>query len=82
LPSLPPPPPPPPSLPPPPPPPPPAPTAPAVRCSICYDAKVDTVIVPCGHLCVCFECSKHLEPPARCPICRIEIEKIIKAFPI
>ncbi|KAH3765143.1 hypothetical protein Pelo_2975 [Pelomyxa schiedti] len=53
----------------------------AGECTICYDAKINTVIVPCGHLCVCFECSKLLKPKIhKCPICRTSISQIIKTF--
>lgn len=28
------------------------------ECLICLDSEKDTVIMPCGHLCVCSDCGK------------------------
>eukprot|EP00727_Mastigamoeba_balamuthi_P002182 m51a1_g11961 hypothetical protein (367) ;mRNA; f:796648-798256 len=45
------------------------------------DGDINTVCVPCGHLCCCLECSKLLKPPnAKCPICRTKVDKVIKVF--
>ena len=27
------------------------------KCVVCMDAQIDTVCVPCGHLCLCQGCS-------------------------
>jgi len=53
------------------------------ECRICMDAKINTVIIPCGHLCVCLECSKLLmsnNNNKTCPICKQNIQQIIKTF--
>ncbi|CAC9454867.1 hypothetical_protein [Leishmania infantum] len=38
-------------------------------CLVCYDKK-DTVLVPCGHFCVCMSCAANL---MECPLCRAKI---------
>jgi len=54
----------------------------AKECKICFDAEINTVIVPCGHLCVCEPCSKLItkDKNARCPICKQAVQKIVKTF--
>jgi len=37
-------------------------------CVICLEYRKDTVIRPCGHLCVCWGCGQSVR--ARCPVCR------------
>jgi len=49
------------------------------ECKVCMDAKINTVIIPCGHLCVCLECSKLLTNKT-CPICKQVFHQIIKTF--
>eukprot|EP01060_Flectonema_neradi_P005952 TRINITY_DN13998_c0_g1_i1.p1 TRINITY_DN13998_c0_g1~~TRINITY_DN13998_c0_g1_i1.p1 ORF type:complete len:275 (+),score=43.39 TRINITY_DN13998_c0_g1_i1:64-825(+) len=41
-------------------------------CKICFDHKIDCVILDCGHMCVCMPCAKRLR---LCPICRKPIRK-------
>lgn len=51
------------------------------ECKICFANKINTVIIPCGHLCVCDSCAKYLTgPKPTCPICRSAISKIIRAY--
>ena len=51
------------------------------ECKICFDAPINTVLVPCGHLCVCLECSKRLVGSSRvCPICRTKIRKVVRTY--
>lgn len=53
----------------------------AGECKICFDAPINTVLLPCGHLCVCLECSKRLTGHSRvCPICRTKIRKVVRTF--
>lgn len=51
-------------------------------CSICMERKIVTVIVDCGHRCLCVTCSRtyqnHDNP--QCPICRKNITHIIKTY--
>lgn len=34
-------------------------------CKVCYDAKINTVIIPCGHMALCFECGKLVKGPGK-----------------
>ncbi len=48
------------------------------ECLICMDAQVNTCIVPCGHMCLCHECSKVVGD--KCPVCRTKMKQVIKTF--
>jgi len=40
-------------------------------CSICLSERIDTIILPCKHMCVCITCCEDLRVRAKkCPICR------------
>ena len=48
------------------------------ECSICVaNIKKKIALVPCGHTDICQECSNKIK---RCPICKSEIEKVIRIF--
>lgn len=51
-------------------------------CVICMDAIKSIVLVPCGHYCLCEDCSVKLEiltiGDRKCPMCRTVIEHCIK----
>jgi len=47
------------------------------QCSICLDRRSEVCFVPCGHMCACEVCSG---PLARCPICRMKIDRKQKLF--
>lgn len=51
-------------------------------CNICMDAEADTVIIPCGHLVGCYECSSRVATRCgiMCPICRSEIKSWQKVY--
>lgn len=44
------------------------------HCPVCYDHTARVAMVPCGH-CLCIVCSFLIldKPPARCPICRMDV---------
>ena len=46
-------------------------------CVVCLDNRKQYAIVPCGHLCVCYECSEQL---LFCPICRVRKEDALRIF--
>jgi Zinc finger, C3HC4 type (RING finger)/H-type lectin domain len=55
----------------------------AHECKICFAAQINTAIVPCGHMCVCFDCSKLItadKKNSRCPICKAKISTVLKTF--
>ena len=47
------------------------------ECSVCFEAEVDSVLVPCGHCCTCEACGKKL---SECPICRQAISQVIRTY--
>ena len=51
---------------------------PDAECLICLCEKKDTLIMPCGHFCVCHDCGKSLVAAKHtCPICRGNIQSLI-----
>ena len=46
-------------------------------CNICMSNPIDCLILECGHMATCLTCAKSL---SKCPICRKEIVRIVKAF--
>ncbi|CAH1994127.1 unnamed protein product [Acanthoscelides obtectus] len=46
-----------------------------VECVICLDMECQIIFLPCGHLCCCQNCGSKI---ATCPLCRIDVEKVIK----
>ncbi|CAK1548295.1 unnamed protein product [Leptosia nina] len=48
------------------------------ECVICMETKSEVVFVPCGHMCCCQRCSQ--KDITSCPMCRTEIERIIKVL--
>jgi hypothetical protein len=64
-----------------PPPPPTPPNSETILCSICMEKPANCAPVPCGHKCGCEECfTKVMEKDARCPICRTNIDRVIRIF--
>jgi hypothetical protein len=49
----------------------------AIECCVCLVKPKNTVLVPCGHQCACYECGIQL---TRCPICRTKFNKVQKIF--
>jgi hypothetical protein len=46
-------------------------------CSICADREIRVVLIPCGHRCLCRECSTVLN---KCPICRKAVSDRIDTY--
>jgi len=46
-------------------------------CVVCLDNPRGTVLIPCGHVCVCLLCSEQVDT---CPVCRQEIEQIVRTY--
>ena len=46
-------------------------------CNICMVNEIDCLILECGHMSTCLICAKEL---FKCPICRQQISRIVKAF--
>jgi len=47
------------------------------QCIICYERRIDTVLLECGHLAVCTICSKSLN---ECPMCRRLVSRVVHTF--
>ena len=53
------------------------------KCVICINYPQTHIIIPCGHKCLCTECSiKHFEKINICPICRINVQNIQRVFEV
>ena len=51
-------------------------------CVICMDKSIESVCVPCGHRCLCMDCSVEIlkKKPSKCPICAQNVTQIIKTY--
>lgn len=47
----------------------------ADECKICYNTKSNTVLIPCGHKCICMACSVGIK--GLCPICRKNVVQVV-----
>lgn len=47
------------------------------ECVVCMDQKSDVVLLNCGHVCCCFNCSNSL---TSCPICRNPVVQRVRIF--
>jgi hypothetical protein len=50
-------------------------------CKICFDAPYECIILECGHICSCMECSK-VFLKSECPICRVKVTRVVKFFKV
>nr|XP_060623371.1 mitochondrial ubiquitin ligase activator of nfkb 1-A-like [Anolis sagrei ordinatus] len=48
-------------------------------CVICLTNRRECVLLPCGHVCCCFDCFQAL-PNRNCPICRRAIERVVPLY--
>lgn len=47
------------------------------ECAICLDDDAEYAVVPCGHRCLCFNCSKAV---SECPVCRGAMTAVLRVF--
>ena len=48
-------------------------------CVICMTEARDTTVLPCRHMCMCYDCAKVLRMQSeKCPICRTPIESLLQ----
>lgn len=51
-------------------------------CIICFDERVDVLVIPCRHLCLGLACAQLIRNQTKknkeCPVCRTKIEKFIR----
>lgn len=48
-----------------------------ILCKVCMERDVEITFIPCGHLCVCEKCSRHVK---KCPMCRNHIRGLVKTY--
>ena len=47
-------------------------------CVICLVNPRDTTVLPCRHMCMCYECAQELrKQSSKCPICRNHVESLL-----
>jgi hypothetical protein len=47
------------------------------ECAVCLDGNANYAVVPCGHRCLCANCSKIL---SQCPVCRTRMTAVLRVF--
>ncbi|KAK8836903.1 hypothetical protein M9Y10_037429 [Tritrichomonas musculus] len=53
------------------------------KCVICLDNQCDTIILPCGHKCICYECATRLwTEKKQCPLCQTRVLSFRHMFQI
>ncbi|XP_063162435.1 mitochondrial ubiquitin ligase activator of nfkb 1-A-like [Candoia aspera] len=48
-------------------------------CVVCLTSPRECVLLPCGHICLCFHCFQALPNPS-CPICRGLIDRVVPLY--
>ncbi|PWA72829.1 Ankyrin repeat-containing protein [Artemisia annua] len=52
-------------------------------CVICLDSPVEGAFIPCGHMAGCMSCLTEIESKKRgCPVCRTNIDQIIRLYAV
>ncbi|CAK4665119.1 hypothetical protein LEN26_003724 [Aphanomyces euteiches] len=51
----------------------------SLECVVCMDRPREAACVPCGHRVLCLTCASSLTS-TRCPICRIQVQQIIRIY--
>ncbi|KAM0932237.1 putative transcription factor C2H2 family [Dioscorea sansibarensis] len=52
-------------------------------CVICLDGPVEGACIPCGHMAGCMSCLNEIKTKQwGCPICRTDIQQVIKLYPV
>ena len=49
----------------------------STECAICLDDDAEYAAVPCGHRCLCANCSKTV---SECPVCRTRMTAVLRVF--
>lgn len=53
------------------------------QCVICLENKCDTIILPCGHRCICYDCATRLwTEKKQCPLCQTRVLSFRHMFQI
>lgn len=52
-------------------------------CVICLDAPVEGACIPCGHMAGCMACLREIEAKKwGCPVCRTNIDRVVKLYAV
>jgi hypothetical protein len=50
-------------------------------CKICFENAINSVLIPCGHLALCYSCAISVRnTSSSCPICRKQISTVVQTF--
>lgn len=50
-------------------------------CTVCLEARIDSLLYGCGHMCTCSMCGRQLIASGQsCPICRAPVRDVVRAF--
>jgi hypothetical protein len=52
-------------------------SAKAYPCNVCKTRETQLILLPCGHFCMCIECSKSY---SQCPVCNVPIQATVRAY--
>lgn len=56
---------------------------PGSTCVICWDAPAEGACVPCGHLAGCMDCLSEVKAKKwGCPVCREQIQQVVKVYAV
>jgi len=51
------------------------------ECKICFEKKINCVLLTCGHMCACYDCGLALQTEGQdCPLCRSPISAVQKVY--
>ena len=51
------------------------------RCCVCLNNPLEILVKPCGHICICFQCSQQLQIQSpKCPICRENVTSTERVY--
>ncbi|XP_029189601.2 tumor susceptibility gene 101 protein-like [Acropora millepora] len=50
-------------------------------CIVCMELRKDSVLIPCGHLGICFKCANRCKETSKtCPVCREKITEVHRVY--
>ncbi|KAK3921242.1 E3 ubiquitin-protein ligase RNF26 [Frankliniella fusca] len=50
-------------------------------CVVCQDSEKCTIILPCRHVCLCYECCSTIKRThGKCPICRHVVRRTMRVY--
>jgi hypothetical protein len=52
----------------------------ALLCCVCFANEREVALVPCGHRCLCKDCSENFPRGSKCPLCRESVAASITVF--